>query len=396
MRYRVFLMFCGLLLMQPGFAASLREALEHSWQLDPAAQALEARRAEIEAERIAAGGLLPDAPALLLGHRSDRIGANNGMREWEAGVAMPLWLPGQRAAQQRQALAAGDALEAALRAQRLRLAGELREAVWRVREAQTQLALDAARAETARRLADDVLRRERAGELARTDRNLAQNEWRAAEAESSQSRSRLFEAEQAYALLTGLSALPEDAPEPLDAGPALDEHPLLAEARLAVVLAEARVEVARRARRDNPELELSARRERDGAGDVYASSIGIGVRLPLPAARKLPLLAAAQAELIRARGDYERLRRMLEAAERQAQQQLEAAGRQLELARAQRAAAEDNLGLIEKSFQLGESDLVTLLRARSAAHEARQRDSQQEITQALARARLNQARGVLP
>ena len=56
----------------------------------------------------------------------------------------------------------------------------------------------------------------------------------------------------------------------------------------------------------------------------------------------------------------------------------------------------ENLALIQKSFSLGESDLFTLLRARAAAFEAEQSNNQQTIAQALARARLNQAQGVLP
>ena len=68
----------------------------------------------------------------------------------------------------------------------------------------------------------------------------------------------------------------------------------------------------------------------------------------------------------------------------------------LALAQQQRAAARENLELIQKSFNLGETDLFVLLRAGTAAFEAEQACSQQEIAQALSRARLNQAQGVLP
>jgi outer membrane protein TolC len=75
---------------------------------------------------------------------------------------------------------------------------------------------------------------------------------------------------------------------------------------------------------------------------------------------------------------------------------LQAADQLLDLALLQRAAARENLDLIQKSFDLGESDLFTLLRAMAAAFEAEQAYKQQEIAQALARARLNQAQGALP
>ena len=49
------------------------------------------------------------------------------------------------------------------------------------------------------------------------------------------------------------------------------------------------------------------------------------------------------------------------------------------------------MGIVENPYPM-----FALLRARTAAFEAEQAYSQQEIAQALARARLNQAQGVLP
>jgi cobalt-zinc-cadmium efflux system outer membrane protein len=60
------------------------------------------------------------------------------------------------------------------------------------------------------------------------------------------------------------------------------------------------------------------------------------------------------------------------------------------------ALASDNLALIEKAFSLGESDLATLLRLRSAAFDAMGSLERQRISRAAAVSRLNQALGVLP
>src|SRR4030042_2485038 len=171
------LIFVGLLLAQPVCAVSLRATLDQAWKTSPQAQTLEAKRAENDAQTLAANSLLPGAPAIILGHRGDQLTNHAGLNEWEAGIALPLWLPGRRDARQRQAQGGKDGLEANMRALRLKLAGELREAVWQVRQAQAQTRLDEARALTAKKLAEDVIKRVRAGELAKTDLNLVQNEW---------------------------------------------------------------------------------------------------------------------------------------------------------------------------------------------------------------------------
>lgn len=396
MRYTP-LIFFGLLLTQPVYAASLRAALDQAWEKSPQAQTLEAKRAESDAQGVAANSLLPGAPAVILGHRNDQLSNNAGVREWEAGIALPLWLPGQRDARQRQAQAGRGGLEADILALRLRLAGELREAIWQVRQVEAQTRLDEARAQTAKALAEDVAKRVQAGELARTDLNLAQNEWRTAQAAVLQSSNRLLQAQQAYATLTGSTVLPDDSAESAQSKPLSDAHPLMEEARLAIEVAQAQVRVASQSRRDNPELELSTRRARGSLNEPYASTVALALRLPLATdARNLPLMAAAQTALTRAQSEYTRARLTLEYQRQQADQALQAADQLLDLARQQRTASRENLDLIQKSFSLGESDLFALLRARTAAFEAEQAYNQQEIAQALSRARLNQAQGVLP
>ena len=378
-------------------AESLRSLLDRAWAQHPPAQTLEAQRGESAAQRVAADSLLPAPPAVVLSQRTDQFQRNTGQRETYVGLALPLWLPGQRDARQNQAQTGQAALEAAIVAQRLKLAGELREAVWQVQRAHAQGGIDAERAQTARLLAEDVAKRVQAGELAKTDLNLAQNEWRSAQATLLQNRLALQQAQQAYAALTGVTTLPENSLESAQAQPLQDGHPLLEEARQAVAAAQAQLRVAAESRRDHPELELGGFRERGDLGERYNNSIEFRLRIPLAtAARNQPLTAVAQTAFIRAQSEYTRLRLTLDYQLQQSQQALLAADQLLDLARQQRIAALENRDLIQKSFTLGEADLFALLRARTAGFDAEQVFKQQEIAQALARARLNQAQGVLP
>jgi outer membrane protein TolC len=107
-------------------------------------------------------------------------------------------------------------------------------------------------------------------------------------------------------------------------------------------------------------------------------------------------IAAAQAEL--ERDDAElgnaELRTSLDVD--QARREQEAARRQLELAESRRQLAADNLALARKSYDLGESDLATLLRVQSSAFEAQRAAERARISVLVARGRLNQALGVIP
>ena len=390
-------LFLALALAQTAQAASLRELLDRAWANNPQAQTLEAKRAESTAQSLAADSLLPGAPAVVLSHRSDQLQRNNGQRESYVGVALPLWLPGQRDARQHQAATDKAALEATINAQRLKLAGELRETLWQLKRATAQSAIDIERTQTARLLAEDVAKRVQAGELAKTDLNLAQNEWRSAQATLLQNRSALLQAQQALATVAGTSDLPEDSTETAQDKPLQDHHPLLEEARQAIAAAQAQVRVVSESRRDQPELELGTFRDRGNLGENYNNSIELKLRIPFAtAARNQPLMTAAQTALTRAQSEYTRTRLTLEYQQQQAQQVLLTADQLLDLARQQRNAAQENFSLTQKAFTLGEAALFTLLRTRTSAFDAEQNFQQQEIAQALARARLNQAQGVLP
>lgn len=159
----------------------------------------------------------------------------------------------------------------------------------------------------------------------------------------------------------------------------------------------ARLRAAQASTRDNPEVSVFVRRERANVDDPYANSVGVKLRIPFSSAPRVQAgIAAAQAEL--ERDDAElgnaELRTSLDVD--QARREQEAARRQLELAESRRQLAADNLALARKSYDLGESDLATLLRVQSSAFEAQRAAERARISVLVARGRLNQALGVIP
>jgi len=390
-----------LLIFLPGLAAAatLREALDAAAARAPLARGLEAGREEASAHRFAADRLFPGMPALGLGQRE----GEGGKREFEMELSTPLWSPGQRQASLALADARIDENAAAYAARRWTLAGELRNLVATARAAKAELDLARARLENDRRLADEVARRVAAGDLARADSLLARGELLASESAVLEADSRLTRALRDYRVLTGLAALPTDAVETLAAPPAglanevIQQHLALAAARRNVELARAGLELTRRTRRDAPELGVQLQSARDVSGADYRNSVRFGLRIPFSGeARNRPLLAAANGDLIRAEAELAQATAELENELQTTQAELANAERAEELARARRQGATERLRLMRRGFELGELSLAQLLLARGQANEAEAATTRAGLSLATARARLNQARGVLP
>lgn len=379
-------------------SVSLRDALDAAWQRAVSAREADGQRRRADAERSVAGRLWAAAPTLELSYRDDRFQSDAGVRETEVGIAVPLWLPGQKAARTGTADGAVALAQAAEQAARLRLAGELREAAWQVAALQAETHQAEAQAAALKQLADDVERRVRAGDLARADSLAALAEQLAAAATVADTRLRLQAAKSRWTLLTGLTALP-DLSTGAATGAAADtaEHPERHLASQATELARKRVDLMRQSRRDAPELTVGMRQDTPGRGQASQSSLVVGLRLPFGTDdRNRPLEAVALSDLDIAQTQEQRLRERLDSelvaardAERSAQAQLDA-----ETARAR--LLRERATLIDKSFRAGETPLPDLLRALAAATQADSAVARQTAALGLARARLQQALGLLP
>lgn len=380
-------------------SVTLRSALDAAWQRAVAARESDGQRRRADADRAAAGSFWAAPPSIELSHRNDRLQSNAGRREIEVGVAVPLWLPGQRAARSGTAEAAAAQALAAEQVARLRLAGELREAAWQLAALHAEAAQADALAQALKQLADDVERRVRAGDLARADALAAQAEQLAASALQSDVGQRLHAARGRWALLTGLTLAPDPTAESITDGvpAAATAHPELQLATQSTELARKRVDLMRHSRRDAPELTVGVRQDTPGRAEASQGSLVVGLRLPFGTDdRNRPLEAAALAELDVAETHEQRLRERLDsdiAAARDAQRAAEA---QLEAETARARLLRERATLIDKSFRAGETPLPDQLRALAAAAQADSAVARQTAALGLARARLQQALGLLP
>lgn len=390
----------------PGTATAgvtLRAALDAAWQRSIAARESDGQRRRADADRSAATSLWAAAPSLAVSQRSDRLQNNTGQRETEIGVAVPLWLPGQRAARSSTADAAVARAGAAEQVARLHLAGELRAAAWQLAAVQAEVAQADSQTQTLMQLADDVERRVRAGDLARADALASRAEQLAASALQSDVRQRLQAARARWKLLTGLTASPEvTAAASVEAPPAARSgtdvpHPEQQLASITTELARKRVDEMRLSRRDAPELTVGFRREVPGRAEAAQGSIVVGLRLPFGTdGRNRPLESAALAELDVAQATEQRLLERLDSDQAAARDAQRSAQAQLDAETSRARLLRERATLIERSFRAGETPLPDLLRALADAAHADSAAARQTAALGLARAHLQQTLGLLP
>jgi outer membrane protein TolC len=377
---------------------SLSQAVAAAWQrsLDAAQSGGQQRQAR--ADQSVAGSWLAAPPALQVSQREGRGSAADGQRETEVGVALPLWRLGARATAGQAAQAEIDWAQAAELAARLRVAGEVRESLGRLNSLEAELRLATLQAQLLQRLADDVDRRVKAGDLAPADAMAARAEWLASRALESDVQQQLRAQQAHWQLLTGLTIAAEpELPSPDARSTPDDAHPELQVAARAVERAQRKVALAQAQRGDAPELGLHLRQERPGAGNPIQNSVGIALRLPFGTdTHAQPRLAAALAEVDLALTQQQRTRDRLTTELALARGQWQAAEAQAQLEAQRATLLRQRAGHIDKAFKAGEAPLPELLRALAAAAQAEAASERQQAHLRLAQARLQQAQGWLP
>lgn len=374
---------------------TLRGALDQAWERAVSARVAETRRGEAAASRTIARSVLPEAPLIGVAGKSQRFTADRGGREFDLEVALPLWLSGQRAGREQFAERDSADAETGIAATRLALAGALRTAVWNLATARAEAGIAGERLATAENLEAEILRRQRAGELARTDLLLAQEETLAARGNLAQARTRASQAQNELRLLTGLDELPRDIEEPVRT--ASGPHARLAFAEAALERARAGLDVVRQDRRNPPELAVGLVQARDDFASATTTALRFGLRVPLGSeARNAPRLAAANSQLVRAEAELRQTLAEIEAEQRAAQAALGNAAAAHAAAQTRATLAGERQALLQKAFALGELGLAEFMRVRAAANEARLDLARAQQSFNAARAQLNQARGILP
>ncbi len=377
---------------------SLKNVLEQTITHHPKQYELDALNNRAKAQYLHANGTFPTAPAATLRHQNDSVGSRRGEREWETEFEMPVWLSGQRTARLALAEDVASSVGTSRQSLMLQLAGALREAVWDIRMSQESESVYESRLKVTKKLEQDVAARYRAGEVAKTDLMLAQNETLQAESAYVRAQAEVKHAKHRYIALTGINEIPANLDETLSELNVLtDQHPLLVEANSRIEIAKDEREVVGVERREPPQFILSARSQRGPNDNFYNDGIGFKIRIPFASeTRNAPLLASAESNVAGAMTELGKLKLAMETALHEAEHNLLVTKKELELTTKQNQITQENVQLARKAFKLGESDLVSLLRTESLAFEVERVLAVKKIQLQWDIARYNQAVGVLP
>ncbi len=377
---------------------TLHDLVEKALPNYPSSQLLAAKKLALEAHQIQANSLLPGSVALILRNQNDQLLSRNGETEWEAGVEFPIWLSGQRKAREAIANIANQNLNADAQYLRLQLAGMLRDALWDLQLMQGLAKIANAKYESASQLQRDIEKRVNLGDMAQKDLLIAQTETLQAESERINAEAEAQHAKFRYKNLTGLSMMPAEFTEIKSAKIDVQEaHPALIDANSKIALSAEQRNLVRIENRDNPMVTISTRSLRGASDAQYNSSLGITLRIPLQSAtRNAPLQAASEMQYAESQANLSKLKLLLAAAMHEAEHNLEVGTAQLGVLTQQNIIAQQSLSVTRKAFQLGELDLIDLLRVQAQAFNAERSLINQQIQQLWNTARYNQAVGELP
>ncbi len=359
---------------------------------------LTARENEAAALADRSKGWLAATPTLFLSHLTDRSLANNGQREYETGIELPLWHAGQRRALSALAGTADVESSAAGNALRWEVAGLLRTVLWDIAAAAnaTDQAKDSLA--VAEELVRVVERRNERGDLPLSDVLLARSAQLDKERAVVEVRATLLDAERTYRSLTGLDARPDDFSEPRSAREDFDaSHPLLALADAELARAKASAALVDRDTRGKMVLTMGPRRQRDALSDLTNDSFAVGVSIPVGGqqfgapdqARATRLVAEAEAR----RGQ---LLRELDLNLHEAEHTLSVVEESLALADRRSDLAMQQWQMAQKAFAQGEIELRDLLRIQDSAQNAVRDAGRLRIERQRQIAAINQALGETP
>ena len=382
---------------------NLRQAYDAAWSRQPEAMALQARRDAVRALQSAAKAWTPEPAALELANKTDRLGNKQGAREVEVGIAVPLWLPGERGRSAALADAEGAAIESRATAAQLRVAAAVRDAWWQWQRARIDIGTARAQLESTRLIAADVARRAKAGDLARADQHQADGAVASAQASVAQAEAGLAAAGQHLRALAGAARASSEADDTLaepDPGAAATEpeaHAALQELKDRAVVAERTAALAATQSRANPELMLATTRDRGARGEASQQTITLGIRIPFGAGPRSEARSAnARAEATEIQAQLALERERLTAEREAGRARVEAMRSQLTATERRAQLARESRGFFEKSFRLGETDLPTRLRIEAEAAEADRQAARTRIELAAAISAWRQALGLLP
>ena len=385
----------------PAAELTVHDAFESALSLNPEIKAGEQRIQALTYKREAADSLTAQPLSLEGSYRSDGMYNNQGLREFAFGVSAPVWNWNERSFTQAIRSAELEEAESHLQKLKLELAGHVREVVWNTLSVKVDVEIAKARVAAAKDLQASVKKRLDAGELAQTDLYQALVLVAQAEAELGRSMGVLAEVSAEYTVKVGLPVdpagefAPESAQVPSDLKPS--DHPELKFAEAQLRVNESQQKLTSTQARPNLEIGLSMVAERSTFASGQDKSIMVSTRIPLGSSSDYSSrVLDAQANSLAAKTRLANVERALVSKGRVAEYNLDVFSKLTITAKEQSDLAQKVYQLHRKAFELGETDLLTLLRFEQSAFEASRLSRKSTIEYAAKVSMYRQSLGLLP
>jgi outer membrane protein TolC len=328
---------------------------------------------------------------------NDTLMSGDGAQEWEGGIELPLWLPGQKRAMR----LLSDKLAAELPAyqQKLKLdaSSRVRTLLWDVMQAETSVEQAKVILQTAQKLEKDVIARVDAGELAAAEKLLAQANTLETQAQYQDAQASLQSAMKKYRFYTGVADLPASVDESVPATQQIDQsHPVMQLMSQRIQRLQETMKLAQYSNAVNPSVNVGVRHERGNTNESFNDSLNLGFSIALGNQKySARAVAAASKNLADVQIQQQQLQQDLNSALLVKQNELSNHQQQLALLKQQDAATQHYVALQQKAFDLGELNLVDLLRAQSKANQTHSRLQLQQVLIKRTIAELNQLLGII-
>ncbi|MFW5447902.1 MAG: TolC family protein [Methylophagaceae bacterium] len=330
-------------------------------------------------------------------HFNDVIGSSDGLQEWEAGIEMPLWLPGQ----QQQQLKLSEHLLAELPVHKqyilLGISADIRNLIWRIAAAKAASGQAHQAWKLAQKLEKDVAIRVQAGDLAGTDGLLAKTHTLDMHSVYMTENSKLVQSLYHYKSMTGKKSLPAQIDEKLSDNREINsEHPNLAIYDQKVITLQAKQSLASYEDAIHPSVSVGVKRERGDSSESFNHSLGLGVNFAFDdAVYRQPAIANAAREIADVQVARQILKAELDSTLASSLQNLESKQQQLLLNEEHIETTQRYLKLQKRAFELGELELVTFLNSQKLAAKSESQKQMLEIEIKRAIAYINQALGII-
>jgi outer membrane protein TolC len=344
-----------------------------------------------------AKNLLGSQPSLNASSRTDQWQSNEGLREYQLGVDLPLWRLGERRAGRDLAEKSAEWVSAEWNDIRLQMSGTVRELIWDYALAENAVDSAASALEMAQKTESDMTRRVKLGELSRRDLLLAKQQTLQREEDLSAALAEREHALMRYEVIAGSKRMPGKWREKKSAVDEItDGHPSLYTLSKDVDRARSEVALLRKQRGEPVTLGVTGYHSRGEFNPDYNDSVELTVGIPFgPKSYRDVRLAELQQTVADAEARLLTRRRLLIADLREAEHGLDRIEEALVIAEKSRRLSEEQLRMAQTAFKVGESNLFELLLVQNKTVQARRQYRDYRIKLQRAIARYNQAVGVL-